>query len=85
MDPSTCLNNELSKKYQNISCTQADELAKVVDAIFSSVNFAANKSELNSLINQAGNISEKYFIYLNATKNTLNNYTSSNHHLMVYV
>ena len=76
MDPSTCLNNELSKKYQNISCTQADELAKVVDAIFSSVNFAANKSELNSLINQAGNISEQYFIYLNATKNTLNNYTT---------
>ena len=74
MDPSTCSNNELSKKYQNIGCTQADELAKVVDAIFSSVDFAANESEINSLINQAGNISEQYSIYLNVTRNTLNNY-----------
>lgn len=76
INPSTCdiMNNELSKKYQNSSCTQAYELSKLLDSILSSKNFAANNSLTNSLYNQATSINKAYKNYLSQTKDILENY-----------
>ena len=77
MNPSTCQKDELSKKYNNSKCTKANELSKVINAIFSSVNFAANKSESNSIYNQAGIVNAEFISLKNQNEKILNFYKSA--------
>ena len=77
MNPLTCNNDELLQKYNNTECTKAKELSKVVNTIFSSINFAANESEINSLYNIAGNISKEYISTIEKNKKILEFYKTA--------
>jgi hypothetical protein len=76
INPSTCNNNKLSEKYNNIECTKPKEVSNIIDAIFSSTNFAANKSELNSIYNQGEIINKEYISFLDKNEKIMNHYSS---------
>ena len=76
INPSTCINNKLSDKYNNIQCTKPKEVSNIIDAIFSSTKFAANKSELNSIYNQGEIISKEYTSFVDKNEKIMNHYSS---------
>jgi predicted membrane protein len=74
-NPLSCYNNELSKKYQNSSCSQINELINEVNHILFSYDFPVNDSTINNNVNKTNNNDQLHKYKLTEVKLMLENYS----------
>ena len=66
--------NELNTRYLDISCSPARENLEKIDKIYSSLSFANDDTQTNSIKNQAYIVKESYRTFISNTKTILEDY-----------
>ena len=74
LNPKSCI-NELNSRYTSI-CPDTQEYIGIIDHLFTSIDFASNSNNVNSIANQASIVKNAYRAFLSSADSALSDYTS---------
>ena len=74
LNPKSCI-NELNSRYTSI-CTDTQVYIDIINHLFTSIDFASNSNNVNSIANQASIMKNAYMAFLSSADSALSDYTN---------